>query len=168
MNQNIAIWKKELAEYHLPRWNELPDMELYMDQVIGQLDKYLALLLTPDAEHFITASMINNYVKLRLLPPPVKKRYSRTHLAYLVVICLLKQVLSIPEIKQLLELQMQNGCVQDAYDSFCGAQESAFINVCTQAEPADESSTALAVQLAVQAGACKSLTQKIFCVGDEV
>ncbi|MEG2436073.1 MAG: DUF1836 domain-containing protein, partial [Ruthenibacterium sp.] len=74
MNQNIAVWEKQLAEYHLPRWNELPDMDLYMDQVIGQLDKYLAVLSTPDTEHFITASMINNYVKLRLVPAPVKKR----------------------------------------------------------------------------------------------
>lgn len=170
MNESIAVWEKRLAAYHLPRWDELPDMELYMDQVTGQLDKYLTVLCTPDCTHFITASMINNYVKLHLVPAPIKKRYNRTHLAYLVIVCLLKQVLSIPEIKQLLELQMQNTCVQDAYDAFCSAQEHAFADICTRAlaQSAALDATTLAVQLAVQAAACKSLTQKIFCKPDEV
>ena len=51
--------------------------------------------------------MINNYVKLRIVPAPVRKRYGRVQLAYLLVIGLLKQVLPIPDVKTLLESQFE-------------------------------------------------------------
>ena len=86
----------------LPRWQELPDLELYMDQVLSLTERYLGM----DTEHAgrgLTASMVNNYVKLGVMPAPVKKRYTRKHLAYLIMICALKEILPMAEIRALLE-----------------------------------------------------------------
>ena len=84
---------EKLAEHKLPRWNALPDIELYMDQVVAVMEKQLSLYQENYAEdaRLITPSIINNYVKLKIIPAPVKKRYSREHLAYLIIICILKQ-----------------------------------------------------------------------------
>ena len=84
----------EVLEYRCPRYEDLPDISLYSDQIIDALDRYTAPLLTDGSEHIITPAMINNYVKQRLIPPPEKKRYGRNHLAHLYCICLLKQVFS--------------------------------------------------------------------------
>ena len=78
-----------LAKRTLPRCNELPDLELYMDQVTSLIGRYLK----DDRE--LTASMVNNYVKHKAMPAPVRKKYTREHLAYLIVICTLKPVLPI-------------------------------------------------------------------------
>lgn len=165
-NANAAArWRAQFEAYHIPRWNELPDIELYMDQVISQLDKYLAALNAEDAEHFVTASMINNYVKMNLLPAPVKKRYGRAHLAHLVIICLLKQVLSIPEVKHLLDNNLTSAeNLPQTYNVFCEAQEKAYTDIAqhacapdTQALPAPT----LAVEMAVLAGASKALAQAL-------
>ena len=92
INNSVAAWSAGLAAQRLPRWDELPDIDLYLDQVLTLLDKYLGPFLPENGGHALTASMINNYVKLRIVPAPVKKRYGRVQLAYLLVIGLLKQV----------------------------------------------------------------------------
>lgn len=166
--QNAAARGKQLAEYHLPRWNELPDIELYMDQVIGQLDKYFSVLNETE-EHFVTTSMINNYVKLGLLPAPVKKKYGRAHLAHLVVVCLLKQTLSIPEIKLLLEASLGDAGdgLSAVYDAFCEVQERAYAEIAARAQAPEALSapaSALAVELAVFAGAAKAVAQSLLTV----
>ena len=67
----------------LPSWESLPQLDLYMDQVMVLMERYLALF-SDGKDKLITPSMINNYVKLGLIPPPVKKKYSREHLARLM------------------------------------------------------------------------------------
>lgn len=160
----LLDWSNQMAQHHLPRWEDLPDIDLYMDQVISLLDKYLIPLSSGQTDHFVTASMINNYVKLHILPPPVKKRYNRGHLAQLVVITLLKQVLSITEIKQLLDLHLAQQELSLAYDSFCAAQEHAYAQMAQQAARATAPGMCtpdLAVELAVQANAGKILAEKL-------
>lgn len=88
--------------FHMPRWNDLPEIDLYMDQVISVTDKYLGTLCTTD-DPILTPSMINNYVKSGIIPSPVKKKYSREHLAKLLVICILKPVMEISAIAQIIE-----------------------------------------------------------------
>ena len=73
---------QEILDYRCPRYEQLPDISLYSDQIIDALDRYATPLLTDGSEHVITPSMINNYVKQRLIPPPEKKRYDRDHLAH--------------------------------------------------------------------------------------
>ena len=73
----------------LPHWNELPDIDLYVDQVISLMNKYFSFFYEKGVV-IINHSMINNYVKLGIIPAPKKKKYSRVHLAYLIIICALK------------------------------------------------------------------------------
>lgn len=153
---------------HLPRWSELPDIELYMDQVISQLNKYLTPMLGERGGPAVTASMINNYVKQQLLPAPNKKRYARIHLAHLVAICLLKQVLSIPDIRTLLFDGMTNlpeEAWPRAYDDFCDAQENAYREM--RKELQGQESGAPALKMAVYASACKALAQELLAGGAE-
>ena len=81
--QRLSEWLDKLERFDLPDWDSLPQLDLYMDQVILLLTRYLSPLERYGEEKAITASIINNYVRMKVMPPPVKKRYSRVHLAYL-------------------------------------------------------------------------------------
>ena len=98
--QRLAEWLEDLEKFDLPDWDSLPQLDLYMDQVILLLNRYLSPMV--GEEKYVTASIINNYVRMKVMPPPVKKRYSRVHLAYLIIICTLKQSLSISCIQRML------------------------------------------------------------------
>ena len=84
----LRRWEKYLAAYRLPAWEQIPDLGLYMEQVVLLLRQYLDYL-PPELKQPepITAAAINNYVRTRLLPEPRKKRYYRVHIAYLIMIC---------------------------------------------------------------------------------
>lgn len=116
---------KEIAEYHCPRYSELPPISLYMDQLVEILDKYLSVFNIPGEEVAITSTMVNNYVKQKLIAPPENKRYSKEQLARLLVVGILKQVLSISDIAMLLELQINKYNTEIAYDFFCTELENA-------------------------------------------
>ncbi|MBR6119207.1 MAG: DUF1836 domain-containing protein [Oscillospiraceae bacterium] len=99
----LRRWETYLNNYRLPAWEQIPDLGLYMEQVIVLLRQYLDYL-PPELkeEEAITAAAINNYVRTKIMPEPVKKRYYRAHIAYLLVICTLKQGLSIALISKIL------------------------------------------------------------------
>ena len=109
-------------EIKLPRWEDLPELELYMDQVIAFTEKHLRFFAA-DGTKVITPSIINNYVKLGIVPSPVKKRYSRTHLAYLIMVCTLKQILPISTVQSLISSKVRRFSVDSVYNSFCEEQE---------------------------------------------
>ena len=69
MDKKFEEWAKQVSTLHLPRWEELPDMDLYRDQVITLIERYLSFLANDD-EKIITTSMINNYVKWKMMPAP--------------------------------------------------------------------------------------------------
>ena len=121
----VNAFIQEMITYHFPRYDELPSIPLYSDQVIEALNDYTAPFRQISAEHTITPAMINNYVKQHLIPPPVKKRYDREQLARLFCICLLKHVFSISEIRGLLEIQTRTYPFPKAYDYFCAELETA-------------------------------------------
>lgn len=127
--QRLEKVRAEMAAFAMPRYSRLPEIELYMDQLVNCVNRVLAPLSSADSseELLLTKSMVNNYVKQRVLPPPEKKRYDRRHLAMLLMLCPLKQVCSIPECVQLLRLtERQSGKTpQQNYDAFCASLESA-------------------------------------------
>ena len=86
--QNNEERIEKIIKHHLPRWNELPEIDLYLDQVVNYLEKYLGILSSNDDDKIITKTMINNYVKQGIMPAPEKKKYGKTHIAYLMVICI--------------------------------------------------------------------------------
>lgn len=114
----LAQWLEELERFDLPDWDSLPELDLYMDQVILLLTRYLAPIDRDSDERSITASIINNYVRMKVMPPPVKKRYARAHLAYLIIICTLKQSLSISCIQRMLPQDQSEEAVRRLYDDF--------------------------------------------------
>ena len=115
----LRRWETYLNNFRLPAWEQIPDLGLYMEQVIALLRQYLDYL-PPELkeEEFITAAAINNYVRPQIKPEPVKKRYYRIHIAYLLLICTLKQGLSIALIKKLLPAGLPEEEVRALYTSY--------------------------------------------------
>lgn len=116
-------WESQLLTFSLPRWDELPDIEIYMDQLVKIVDKYTQPLLL-DHTKALTPSMINNYVKLKLMPKPLKKKYGKNHLARIIVITILKQAFEIPAIKNGIEFQIDSTNAKAAYNFFCDHLET--------------------------------------------
>lgn len=109
----------DMAMEEIPYWSALPELELYMDQVIILLNRYFSIIGGKSGEsETVTKNMINNYVKMKVVPPPVKKKYSRTHIAYLVLVCLMKQVFSISMIKSVLPEFEDEERIREMYNSF--------------------------------------------------
>ena len=103
----------------LDRWkNYMENFHLYMDQVVSLVARYLDLIPHDEKNPFITASIINNYVRLKVMPAPVKKRYSRRHLAYVIMICAMKQSLSLTEIPGILPADMDDEETARVYNEF--------------------------------------------------
>ncbi|MEG0284751.1 MULTISPECIES: DUF1836 domain-containing protein [Vagococcus] len=123
-------WQKNLLKVSLPRWDELPEIDIYMDQLVKYVEKYTHDIRLEHTKP-ITPSMINNYVKLKLVPKPYKKKYSKNHLARIIIFTILKQAFEIPDIKNGIEFQIALTSPKDAYDFFCQHLENTityFIN----------------------------------------
>lgn len=86
---------REIEAFRLPRYADLPDFRLYIDQLIALVEKTLAPLMGADGEKWITATMVGNYARQGVIPRPEGKRYGREHAAYLIFVCLSKQVIAI-------------------------------------------------------------------------
>lgn len=91
-----------LARLDYIRPDEVPNIELYMDQVTTFMDAQLTHSKRYPEDKILTKTMINNYAKNDLLPPPVKKKYSQEHMLLLIFIYYFKGILSITDIQQLL------------------------------------------------------------------
>jgi len=126
LEQRYTLICEKLAAHKLPRWEAFPDIELYMDQVVAVMEKALELYNKPgkDENKLITPSIINNYVKLKVIPAPNKKKYNREHLAYLVMICILKQTLAISSIVRIIETNLESKSISKLYNEFCNIYEN--------------------------------------------
>ena len=129
MQENI---EEIIMKIHIPRWNELPEIDLYLDQVVNYLEKYLSQYSTNKEDKIITKTMINNYVKQGIMPAPEKKKYGKSHITYLMVICVLKQVYSINDIGKLISLTIQYFEISKAYNRFCANLEISVKNAFTR------------------------------------
>jgi len=128
MEKEMKDWIKKIENLKLPRWNELPDFNLYSDQVLEYVNDTIGLVffnLVESDEKLLTSSMINNYVKNRIMPPPNKKRYNKDHIAFIITITILKQVGNLTDISQgIMHLTTVLGKV-DAYNEFVKFLENA-------------------------------------------
>ena len=115
----------ESLEFHIPRFNELPRVPLYKDQVITYLENLVKSMNIESDEKLLTPTMLNNYVKQKVVSPPKDKKYNEKHLAYLIVVCLLKQVFTLQEICELINIQIESCPIEVAYDYFCSEVEQA-------------------------------------------
>ena len=99
-------------------WEQIPDLGLYMDQVITFIGRIYQPLYGADMKKYLSPAMINNYVKSRLIPRPAGKKYSREQIALLVMIVALKQVSAMEEIRAMLALR-EGQTVEALYAAFC-------------------------------------------------
>lgn len=83
--------------------DDIPNIDLYMDQVTTFMDEYLAQEKRFEDDKILTKTMINNYTKNQLLPPPAKKKYSKEHMLLLIFIYYFKNVLSISDIRTIFQ-----------------------------------------------------------------
>jgi len=140
--------KKEISinQFHLPRWNELPNVDLYLDQVVNLINSTLSpyIFLNNDKKkeniQVLTKTMINNYVKNNLIEAPEKKLYSKIQLAKLFVICILKQVYSMQDISTLISISLENTTADEKYDTFCDLFEECLNCTFNQKEFVDNNS----------------------------
>ena len=136
MNENFKSAVEKLDKFKLPRFHELPEIELYMDQVISTAEKYLSALKVGE-KNLITPSMINNYVKNRVIEPPIKKRYTREHLAAIIIICTLKQTIEITEISAMIKMGKELFGIERTFDAFAKTYEEYIIRLANDARRAD-------------------------------
>lgn len=124
MNELMDL--KERMEHERPaQWHELPDIALYMDQIIAYMPRQLIRF---DDREALTSAMVNNYIKDGLVPRAAGKRYGPIHLGYLTAVCALKKVLSVRDIGILLRAaEERNKTPEELYQYFCGISAALWI-----------------------------------------
>lgn len=172
----LARWQAYMEKYRLPTWDGLPDMELYIDQVVTLVGKYLDLIPHDERNPIVTPSTINNYVRLKVMPAPVRKRYGRRHLAYAIMICTMKQSLTLTEIQKVLPGDMDDEQTCRVYNDFATrvtATAQVFIDQVNQvaqqelARENEQGCTSLVLHSAVSSVLYKLLTIKLTGLRDQ-
>lgn len=110
-----------MEQYRVIDWKKMPDIDLYMDQVITYLRQHLEFFHDAPDDNLITHSIINNYVKGGVVERPVKKKYTKAHLAQLIMACLLKRVMPIGVVKKMI--CSGTPPEESFYAAFCAMQE---------------------------------------------
>ncbi len=119
-----------MEKIQLPRWDQLSEIELYMDQLLSFINSHLSCVRLDDSP-VLTRSMVNNYVKNGIVKPPKKKQYKRYHQAYIIVVILLKPCFSMSEITKMIEIynHLDNHSFQTDYDHFIEIYEKSLSDV---------------------------------------
>ncbi|MBQ8310952.1 MAG: DUF1836 domain-containing protein [Clostridia bacterium] len=112
--------KASITDFRLPRYHEIPDVGLYLEQVT----QYINGILVPVGCAEITTSMISNYVKKGVIPPPQKKQYRADQIIYLIFIAITKNVLHLESIVRMFDMRRELYTLQMAYDYFCNELEN--------------------------------------------
>lgn len=112
--KNCEVILEYVSKHNMPRYKEIPNVGLYLEQVV----KYINDVLNP-LHLSITPSMLSNYVKKGYIARPVKKQYCSEQIAYLIFIVVAKQVLSMEHISALIEMQKSTYSAEKAYNYFC-------------------------------------------------
>lgn len=153
--QPLTQWIEAVRAYTPAEWERLPDIELYMDQVLTLMDKQLSLM-SEDGNRLLTSSMINNYVKGGVVPRPNQKKYGREHLAQLYMVCMLKSVLPLPQIDEMLKGLTAAFPEEELYPAFSQAQVASLQETVERIEKTadtDAERYQLAMELALEANA---------------
>ena len=118
------LTKQKMADsirsFRLPRYAELPDTGLYLEQTVQYINQYLEPIGWP----LLTTSMVSNYVKNDVIAGPVKKQYYAVQIAHLMAIAFMKGVITLENICRLFQMQKEVYTDQVAYDYFCSELEN--------------------------------------------
>jgi len=112
--KNLDDIRKSLSEDRPAAWDKLPDIDLYMDQLLSYMQRQL---FSSRPESNVTAAMVNNYIRDGLINKTSGKKYSRGHIARLTTICVMKQVLSVGDIFLLIKM-FPSDTLQQVYEKY--------------------------------------------------
>ena len=148
--EELLDLKQRLEQERPAAWKELPDISLYMDQIISYMPRQLIHFDDRDA---LTSAMVNNYIKDGLVPRAEGKRYAPIHLAYLTAVCALKKVLPVRDINSLIHAGEELGMDAEAmYGYFLRKLDAALTDTAQTIDPdaGDKELAKLALTLALQ------------------
>ena len=174
----LIRWEHYLNNYKLPAWKEIPAIGLYMDQVIALLGQYLDFIPIEDAKDKpVTPTTINNYVRLKVMPAPEKRKYYRVHIAFLIMIFTLKQGISLNGLQQLLPSTADEEETRTFYTSYVArlqevgnfytAQTRAAVQDILDPQSSDEGAIEnVIIQSILQSGFSRIMAEKLLHLQD--
>lgn len=147
--EELEALKRQLEEERPAPWDGLPDLPLYMDQVVSYLSRQLITFGGGDS---LTSAMINNYIKAGLVPRANGKKYDREHLAQLTMVAAVKQVLSVRDMGALLGAADRLAHPRESYEGFCAELDLALREALEHiaSAPNQQDLSALALTLALR------------------
>ncbi len=159
--EELEELKRRMEQDRPADWDSLPDLSLYMDQIISYMPRQLI--------HFnesgqLTSAMVNNYIKDGLVPRSTGKRYSREHLGYLTAVSALKKILSVRDVGILLKAGVERESdSRTLYNYFCGALDEALSSTAEKIDVNAEEKDlpSLALNLALESYACQLACARI-------
>ena len=157
--EELEELRRRLAQDRPVSWEALPDISLYMDQLIGYMPRQL---IHAGGAEGLTSAMVNNYIKDGHLPRAEGKRYAKAHLAYLTQLCALKTVLPVKDAGFLVNYGDETD-VETRYEDFRTVLDAALKDTADRL-PADcsrEELPVLALELALRSYADKLACQRI-------
>lgn len=163
MRDNILTGLKELK---LPRYKDLPDFGIYSEQLVEIVNKALEAMF--DKDNKLTKSMVNNYVKHKIMPSPIKKRYFRNHIVYCIVITVFKNNLSIAEIDGGILHELKKSSIEESYNYFCDKIESVMRLIIDILDKQDDPDTKMTASIDVDLDKRNGLTLAIVSVCTKV
>ena len=163
MGDNILSGLKELK---LPRYKDLPDFGIYSEQLVEIVNKTLEAMF--DKDNKLTKSMVNNYVKHKIMPSPIKKRYFRNHIVYCIVITVFKNNLSIAEIDGGILHELKKSSIGESYNYFCDKIESVMRLIIDILDKQDDPNTKMTTNIDVDLDKRNGLTLAIVSVCTKV
>ncbi len=119
----MNIDEDTIVNYQPIEISEIPTIELYMDQVLGFLYERIKDFKSDENDKIMTKTMVNNYVKSKLIDLPIKKKYNVEHIKNLIMIYHFKNVISIKEIDKLFQISKQDNSQINLYDVFYNIQK---------------------------------------------
>ena len=161
--EELRQLKERLSQERPAPWEALPDIALYMDQIVSYMPRQLVRF---EEGEILTPAMVNNYIKDGLLPRAEGKRYNRVHLAYLTAICALKQVLSVKEVRTLLQEGSNGREPEPLYEHFCQELDCALSETAGSLEEdlPQEELARMALKLALGSYAHKLACQRLLAL----
>ena len=147
-----------IRNFRLPRYHEIPNVGLYLEQTT----KYISEYLEPLGDYTLTPSMISNYVKKGLVESPVKKQYNRDQIAYLFFIAVAKTVLSLDALTGFIALQKRTYPLETAYNFFCRQMEGSLQVTCELTDVMELGDTESTDEKQLLYSCIVAVTQKIY------
>lgn len=162
---------EDLLNYEGIKEGDMPQIPLYMDQLLGFFEEYFEVLKIHEDDKLLTKTMVNNYVKAGVMNPPIKKKYTKDQLMLLTLIVQMKNILSISDLKVFLDHfkgdEESDNRIAEVYDKFKAIEEKQFHALKEQTEAMEldlsnsEESWDFALDLIIEANVKKRLAEML-------